>query len=147
MSLDITLKSTEPITKSGTGVFIRINGQNKELTKEEVKEKWPNHTPEESIYQTNEVYSANITHNLIYMAQEAGIYRELWRPEEIGIKKARELTKPLSQALHELKSNPERFKALNPKNGWGTYEGFVEFLYSLLETCYKYPEAEIESSR
>ena len=33
-------------------------------------------------------YSANITHNLGKMAEEAGIYKHLWRPEEIGITKA-----------------------------------------------------------
>ena len=35
-----------------------------------------------------EVYSANITHNLGLMAEEAGIYQPLWRPEELGIKTA-----------------------------------------------------------
>jgi len=34
------------------------------------------------------VYDANITHNLGAMAEAAGIYKHLWRPEEIGITKA-----------------------------------------------------------
>jgi hypothetical protein len=38
-----------------------------------------------------EVYSDNITHNLGEMADAAGIYKALWRPEEIGITKAAEL--------------------------------------------------------
>lgn len=35
---------------------------------------------------SGEGYSANITHNLGAMAEAAGIYLALWRPEEIGIK-------------------------------------------------------------
>lgn len=32
-----------------------------------------------------DVFWANITHNLGRMADEAGIYKHLWRPEEIGM--------------------------------------------------------------
>jgi hypothetical protein len=38
------------------------------------------------------VYDANITHNLGAMAKAAGIYMHLWRPDEIGIKTASELS-------------------------------------------------------
>lgn len=31
------------------------------------------------------LYDANITHNLNRMADEAGIYEHVWRPEEIGV--------------------------------------------------------------
>jgi len=41
------------------------------------------------------VYDANITHNLGEMADEAGVYKHLWRPEEIGLTKAAELIEPL----------------------------------------------------
>ena len=66
-----------------------------------------------------EVYSANITHNLGKMASEAGIYKCLWRPEEVEITKAKELIEPLSRGLALLKGDPERFKAFNASNGWG----------------------------
>ncbi len=64
-------------------------------------------------------YSANITHNLGDMAEEAGIYKHLWRPEEIGITKAVQLVEPLSKGLSFMKSDPERFKKFNAENGWG----------------------------
>ena len=32
-----------------------------------------------------QVFSANITHNLGKMADEAGIYKALWRPDEVEI--------------------------------------------------------------
>ena len=37
MSLDVSLYSKTPISKKGTGVFIRENGKTKELTIEEVR--------------------------------------------------------------------------------------------------------------
>ena len=38
-----------------------------------------------------EGYEANITHNLSRMAQDAGIYHYLWRPEEMNITQAGQL--------------------------------------------------------
>lgn len=49
------------------------------------------------------VYSANITHNLGKMADEASIYYALWRPDEIGITKAGQLIIPLREGLLLLK--------------------------------------------
>ena len=91
------------------------------------------------------VYDANITHNLNKMASEAGIYKELWRPEEVGITKAGQLIKPLQEGLALLKSDPERFKHLNPENGWGSYEGLVEFVEKYLEACVESPDAEVST--
>lgn len=72
------------------------------------------------LYVHNElVYDANITHNLNTMADKAGIYYHLWRPEEINIKFASELIKPLEKGLKKLKSKPEYFEKYNASNGWG----------------------------
>lgn len=90
-----------------------------------------------------EVFEANITHNLNTMAEAAGIYQHLWRPEELGLKTAGELIAPLGIALGALKSDPERFKKHNPPNGWGTYEGFVEWVEKYLQACIAHPDAEI----
>lgn len=94
-----------------------------------------------------EVYTNNITHNLNKMATEAGIYKHLWRPEEIGITKAEELIMPLMEGLKLLKNDPARFKKLNPENGWGSYEGLIDFIENYLEACVKNPDATIEISR
>jgi hypothetical protein len=74
------------------------------------------------------VYDANITHNLGRMAEEAGIYKHLWRPEELGITTASELIEPLTAGLALLKADPVRFEAFNSRNGWGMYEHFVPFV-------------------
>ncbi len=72
-----------------------------------------------------EVYSANITHNLGRMADAAGIYQALWRPEEIGITKAGQLIEPLKAGLALLKSDRLHFETFNSPNGWGLYKNFV----------------------
>ncbi len=97
--------------------------------------------------QPTEVYASNITHNLNIMAEEAGIYMHLWRPEKINIRLAGELIKPLSNGLALMVKDPERFKKLDAKNGWGTYDQFVCWIREYLEACKKYPGATIEISR
>lgn len=94
-----------------------------------------------------EVYESNITHNLNTMAEEAGFYKHLWRPEEIGITHANQLIDPLTIMLIVLESDPDRFKLLNPSNGWGNYENLVQFVKNYLEACIANPDAEIEVSR
>jgi hypothetical protein len=151
MSLDVYLSVKEPIIKKASfGIFVRENGETKEITQEEWNAKHPGSKPvkfqqEES--ETNEVYSANITHNLGAMAGKAGIYEALWRPEEINIITARELIEPLRQGLHNLKSEPKRYKKFNPENGWGSYGGLVEFIENYLNACYEYPDADVGISR
>jgi len=89
------------------------------------------------------VYTANITHNLNKMAQEAGIYEHLWRPDEIDITNAGQLIGPLREGLALLKSDPNRFEAFNPENGWGTYEGLVSFVEKYLAACEENPDADV----
>lgn len=93
------------------------------------------------------VYEGNITHNLNAMAQGAGIYMELWRPEEMGITKAGQLIEPLTRGLKLLKSDPERFKRFNAPNGWGTYRDLVGFVERYLDACIENPDARVEVSR
>ena len=120
MSLDIDLKRIE--------VSMDINFK-KELIKEDT------------------VFSTNITHNLNRMAQEAGIYGIVWRPEENGIKLAEQLIKPLTEAVSLLESNPDHFKKFDAENGWGTYKDFLPWLKEYLNACIKNPVAEVYACR
>jgi hypothetical protein len=151
MSLDVYLIMPEPIKKSkSSGIFVRQGGQTIEVSREEWDYKRPGIEPvalHESEEETCSVYSANITHNLGRMADEAGIYQHLWRPEEINIHQARELIDPLRAAIKLMKGNPSRFIALNPENGWGSYDGFVPWIERYLDACLQWPEAEISVSR
>ena len=93
------------------------------------------------------VYDANITHNLTTMADKAGIYKALWRPEEISAVKAEGLIDVLEKGLKDLKNKPEYFKEFNSSNGWGMYEHFVPFVENYLNACKEYPKADIGISR
>jgi hypothetical protein len=97
--------------------------------------------------QREEVYSANITHNLGKMADKAGIYYHLWRPDELRIRTAKRLIKPLEKGLALLKEKPEYFSQFNAENGWGMYEHFVPFVEQYLNACKEYPNAKIETDR
>jgi hypothetical protein len=94
-----------------------------------------------------EVFSSNITHNLVKMAEAAGVYDVCWRPDEEGITKASQLLGPLTVGIAILKADPLRFEAFNAPNGWGLYDNFVPWLEGYLAACIKYPEAEVRVSR
>lgn len=116
---------------------------------------------------TEQVYWANITHNLNTMAGEAGIYEALWRPhrlkegynisendhqaewkfEEENTSLAKDIIPLLEKGLSDLKTRPEYFEKFNSPNGWGMYEHFVSFVENYLEACKEYPDAIIEVSR
>jgi hypothetical protein len=93
------------------------------------------------------VYTDNITHNLGKMAQEAGVYYPLWRPEEIGLTKAGELVPFLRAGLHILKAKPEEFRVFDAPNGWGRHEHLVAFLEAYLSACESHPDGDLEVSR
>jgi hypothetical protein len=93
------------------------------------------------------VYDANITHNLNRMAEAAGIYKHLWRPDEIGIVHAKELIEPLRDGVAALKADPAKFEKLNASNGWGKYEHFLPFVENYLAACEEHPDALVNVSR
>jgi len=112
------------------------------------RKKWISYDAGKTLIEEDEaIYSANITHNLGLMADEAGIYEALWRPEETGKTKAGEIVPLLEAGLNELKTRPEHFKKFNSPNGWGTYEHFVPFVEDYLNACRDHPDAIIDVSR
>lgn len=94
-----------------------------------------------------EVFEANITHNLNKMADAAGIYQHLWRPEEIGVTEAHQLIEPLRAGLARMRAEPEKFRAFNAENGWGKYENLVAFTEKYLAACIENPEAQVRACR
>jgi hypothetical protein len=94
-----------------------------------------------------DVYSANITHNLNSMAEAAGIYKALWRPDELGIVRASQLIPLLEKGLVMLVKDRKYLETFNPPNGWGSYESLVQFVERYLEACWENPEATVEVSR
>lgn len=91
-----------------------------------------------------EVWSANITHNVARMARAAGLYDVMWDSND---KKSRDIKPLLILGIKELKDNPEKYKAMNPSNGWGSYEHLLFCAENFLSQIKKYPASEISSSR
>lgn len=147
MSLDLYIESRTPVTHRGTGVYIRENGETKELeTKEEVLKHFPDANPdeiEEHTYEDEIYFHMNLTHNLTKMAMECyplpntgsglsyilcyNLYQLLWHPEQIGIiNPSEEYKDNVAQCYKKLLEEPDFFKQFNPDNGWGTYEQLLE---------------------
>lgn len=146
MSLDVWLDiKGQVVQHDGSGIFIREDGQTKEISQEEWNEKFPGREPVIATPKDEDccVYSGNITHNLAEMATAAEIYKPLWEPDEIGITMAAQLIGPLLEGLGKLKREPEYFRQFNPPNGWGDYEVLVSFVERYLEACKEYPSAEV----
>lgn len=95
-----------------------------------------------------DVFWENITHNLTEMANKLGIYKMLWRPEEVGIEKAHQLIGPLGDAIVLLENDKDGFfDQFNPPNGWGDKAGFLNFLKTLQRACIEEPEARYRARR
>lgn len=103
------------------------------------------------ITKPTEVYSSNITHNLGKMANAVKLssgdtlYNILWRPDECipPYTKASEISELLDEGFNILLASPEEYKQYNPENGWGSYDGLVEFVYRYRNACWDNPDAEI----
>lgn len=93
------------------------------------------------------LFEANITHNLICMADEAGLYDCLWRPDENDMKVARDLIEPMTRGLATLEADRARFEEFEPENGWGSYDGLVSFVRRYLHACHEHPDALVSVSR
>jgi len=99
------------------------------------------------------VFSQNITHNLGKMAAQVTLsngktlYDVLWRPDEHNYFTAEDISELLDEGFNILLSDPQKFKAFNPENGWGEYNGLLNFVYAYRNACWDTPTAELRISR
>ena len=99
------------------------------------------------------VYDNNITHNLSKMASEVNLsnglslYDVLWRPDEHELELAEDIAELLDEGWNILLSEPDRFKQLNPENGWGNYDALCKFVYEYRNACWNEPNATVEVCR
>lgn len=93
---------------------------------------------------TDSVFSANITHNVSPMWRKACVFSALYESEG---RAAGELVSTLEAGVTDMQKEPDGYRALNPSNGWGDYDGALEFLQDVLEACKKYPKAIVWISR
>jgi hypothetical protein len=97
----------------------------------------------------NSVFNINITHNLNAIANKAGVYDCLWRPEEFNIRKASDIQEKVHSAIVELEENGDAYAyiELTPKNKWGTIDGFIKQLKLIYKACVEYPNAKLSAHR
>ena len=97
---------------------------------------------------TFEVFEVSYTHNCNKMAAEAGIYEYVWRSDECeDVAKTGDLIEPLRNGIKLMEDEPQRFIALNPENGWGSYDTFLPWLLKYLQACIENPNASIYVGR
>ena len=89
-----------------------------------------------------ELYWRNHTSNTAPMWRAAGV-----DIAEFHGKCAREMEQPLSSALAAMVADPDRFRAMDAPNRWGTYETTYDFLADLHGACCNYPAAFVHVSR
>lgn len=93
---------------------------------------------------TETLFSANITHNLGSMFDEAGAYEILWRGDGLI---AGDVVDKLEAALRLMESDPERFKKFDSPNGWGLYIHAVPWLRRVVDACKENPQGKIRCWR
>jgi len=91
----------------------------------------------------SDLESVNVTYNLGKMwyaaAAAAGIdQHKLIQIEGLTGIEAKLIVRGV---LDELMSDPETYRAMNPGNGWGSYEGLVEVAKTVYAACDDHPSA------
>ncbi|MFJ4828425.1 hypothetical protein ACIP79_00565 [Streptomyces sp. NPDC088747] len=65
---------------------------------------------------------------------------------ELDNKTAGDCLADLQRAVGAMEGDPATYEAMNPRNGWGTYEGASDYLRRLRDACAAYPKATIRIS-
>lgn len=87
-------------------------------------------------------YDWNYTTNCAPMWRAAGA-----NLAEFDGKPAGECAEILRDAIAELVANPEKYRAMDPENGWGSYDSLLPALRKLLEGFDEAPRAIVRVSR
>ena len=100
----------------------------------------------------------NITHNLNKIVDECGklvglaYYEVIWRPDELfGLKNGEVPVVFVLSVLPDLIKNLLEYEdcltEYLPSNGYGTFEGLINFLCNYLKECYTHQQAYIYCCR
>ena len=95
----------------------------------------------------DELFHANITHNLSEMAGELGIYPALWCPEAVNVTCAADLIVPLTAAIEKMQADPEHWQSYDSPNGWGLAVNFLPWLVRYRAACLEHPKSVVTANR
>lgn len=87
---------------------------------------------------TVEAYWRNMTSNVAGMWCDAGADLR-----EMKGRCAAECVPLLTAAIDKMVADPARYRAMEPSNGWGTYEGTLEFLRALRDAMQDHPATTV----
>lgn len=70
----------------------------------------------------------------------------LWEANKASLsdlngKPVEEVALVLSEGVAIMRADPERFRAMNPANGWGDYDSWLGYLDRIIDACNQYPGA------
>lgn len=92
----------------------------------------------------DELFSINITHNLIPMWKKAGVYDALYMSEG---HRAGEFVASLKAGVEDFRANFREYEKLNSPNGWGLAANALPFLEHVHAAFTRYPDAIIRISK
>ncbi len=78
----------------------------------------------------------NYTYNVRDMLEAVGIVFNDLRGKPMS-----EVSLVFNKGIAKLKKDPEKYKAMNPENGWGSYETLVPFMEEMNHVFSKHPKA------
>jgi hypothetical protein len=65
------------------------------------------------------------------------------RLADLKEKNASEALAALQRAVAAMEADTGKYEAMNPPNGWGDYEGALDYLRRLMDACAAHPKATI----
>jgi len=159
MSLDLYIKSRRLVRHRGTGVFVRDNGQTRELkTLAEVREHFPDADLTDVIPIAGTDGAVTLPRDFErgkpdFQPKPLSAYNLLWHPEtnpllknetlhrkdddgeEWDVEVTRidaELVRQVMAVQHYTANHREELEQYNPDNGWGTYDQLLRATQDLL---------------
>lgn len=85
----------------------------------------------------------NYTHNCNGMIRAAGMD---WSSEHLEGVTGKRLAIELAAAILVLETDPAKFIAMNPDNGWGSYETLLPVLRAIRDCAVKFPSSTWHAS-
>lgn len=75
--------------------------------------------------------------DVVFHRKDPALKRFIDRP-------ASEAIDPLRAAVSRMETDPEAYRVLNPSNGWGDYDGALDYLRRFLSACEEQPDRLVE---
>ncbi len=91
-----------------------------------------------------EIFEANITYNLSDMYYKCIDKKRGFK--KLDNMKCKEALPIINNAITDMLNNANEYRKLNPRNGWGSYEGLLTKLQEMRNCCESNPDGIINIS-